>query len=64
MFTKTELNVLQQALQQYRGPYGHDNYESLVTEEIKHHQNYIKIAEQLRLRFEEILNHYWEMEVR
>ena len=64
MFTKDELQVLQQALTQYQGPYGHDNYESLVTEEIKHHKRYIEISSQLRIRFEEILTHYWKMETR
>jgi len=64
MFTKNELQVLQQALEQYIGPYGHDNFENLVSEEIKHYNNYMEIAKQLRLRFEEILTHYWKMEVR
>jgi len=64
MFTKNELQVLQQALEQYQGPYGHDNFENLVAEEIKHYKNYMEIALQLRIRFEEILTHYWKMEVR
>jgi hypothetical protein len=63
MFTKIELNVLQLALQQYQGPYGYNNHKSLTIEEIKYNENHIKIAEQLRLRFEEILQYYWEMKV-
>jgi len=54
MFTKNELNVLQQALNEYSGPYG--KYRELrYQDEIDHDEKYKKIAVQLRLRFEEIL---------
>lgn len=61
MFTRQELNVLQQALRQYRGPYGKPE-QNLTDEEIRHQTNCLKAADALAERFEGILNDYYDME--
>jgi hypothetical protein len=61
MFTKLELNVLHSALRSWIGPYGVDA-SMLENFELEQHGRCIEIAENLAERFEEILQHYFEME--
>lgn len=56
MFTQTELNVLQQALRNWKGPYTLvEGQPPLTTHEVERSENMLKIADQLAKRFEEIL---------
>ena len=60
MFTKTELNVLQSALRTWRGPFQKDA--ELTDSEEGYKKTMLGIADDLAFRFEEILQHYFEME--
>jgi site-specific DNA-adenine methylase len=62
MFTRQELNVLQQALRQWNGPYLQKDMPTLTKEEIKRHADCLRIAESLAERLETILTDYYEME--
>ena len=61
MFTATELNILRSALRSWEGPFG-PNPCKLNEFELKKVDREFHIAEQLADRFEEILQHYYEME--
>lgn len=62
MFTRAELNVLLQAVSQYRGPWASDTELTLTKAEIAHKKKCLDIADNLRLRFEGILTDYYEIE--
>lgn len=62
MFTKQELNVLQQALRFWDGPYGEGKYDDLTDSEKRNEKDALAIADSLARRFEEILYHYYQME--
>jgi hypothetical protein len=61
MFTRSELNVLQQALRQYSGPY-YDLNTGLTDKEVAFKDDCLKTANALAERFEGILNDYYDME--
>lgn len=59
MFTKQELNVLQSALRNWPGPYASGKL-SVAEEQFKKKE--LECAANLASRFEEILEHYFQME--
>lgn len=55
LLTKKEKEVIIRALQKYKGTYGYHNGESLTDEEVKLHQESLKIRDSLIDRFSQLL---------
>ena len=62
MFTKQEMNVLQQALRHWGGPYGKDQHNDLNDDEKRNEKDALELADSLARRFEEILFYYYRLE--
>ena len=60
MYSRIELNVLQSALRQWKGPY--KKGAELTIGEYNTQQKQLEIANYLASRFEEILHFYFELE--
>jgi hypothetical protein len=56
MFTRKELNVMQQALRQWKGPWSEDQESYLTMAEVSRRDEMLECAERLAERFETILH--------